>query len=270
MILINAHTHTSFSHDGTGTAEDLCREALKNAIKGFAVTDHCDCECADNKLMVSNIRASFFAAEEAKKRYSGKLTVLSGIEMGEVIFNRRFAEDIITSLPWDVVLGSVHAVRFKDFDIPFSVIDFSDKSDEFIDKYVTLYFEDLLETAKTTDYDILSHLTVVFRYIIHKFNRNADIEKHYGIIEEILKCVIKRDKTLEVNTSGFTDGYLMPDTDILKMYYKLGGKRISLGSDAHSPEKLSLGLHETAKLIKEMGFNSLTCYVNRSPVEYSV
>ena len=268
--VINGHTHTSFSHDGKGTVEDLCLEAISCGLSGFAVTDHCDCECANDKTMTENIKASFFAAKAAQQKYADKLTVIKGIEIGEALFDRSFAEKMLTSLPWDMVLGSVHAVRYDGFTMPFSVIDFSDKSDEFIDKYVTLYFEDLLEMSCTIDYDVLSHLTVVLRYVIHKYNRRIDISKHNAIIEEILKSVITNNKALEVNTSGFCDGYLMPDINIVEAYYNLGGRRIILGSDAHTPEKLTQGLEETAKTLKEIGFDSLTYYINRKPFEYSL
>ncbi len=270
MLILNNHTHTCYSHDGKGTISELCDAALKSGISGFAVTDHCDCEYAEDEIMLNNISASFFSAEESKKIYGTKLTVLSGIEIGEAIINKDFAKQIINLHKWDVILGSVHAVRMKGYEMPFSVIDFSSKANDFINKYVECYFYDLLETAETCDFDILSHLTVIFRYVIYKYKRQQDIKKYYPMIEKILKAVIKRDKTLEINTSGFADGYIMPDPDILKMYSSLGGKRISLGSDSHSPDKLTNGLFETAEFLKKEGFDYLTYYKNRSPIEYKI
>ncbi len=259
-----------FSHDGDGTIEKLCESAIESNLSGFAVTDHCDCEYMSDKKMLGSLSLSYSEAEKYKEIYKDRLIISKGIEIGEALYNPDFAEKIINSNAFDVILGSVHAVRIENYDMPFSVIDFSDFTDGFIERYVTRYFLDLLETAEKTDYDILSHLTVILRYIVYKYNRKTDIIKHFPVITEILKTVIKRDKTLEVNTSGIKDGYFMPDKDIIQLYKAFGGKRISLGSDAHSPSDISKGLKEGAEMLKSIGFNELTYYENRIPFEYKI
>lgn len=270
MKLYNSHTHTKYSHDGKGTVAELCKEALNNKLSGFAVTDHCDCEYFSDASVRKSVSLSFNETAQLKERYSGILTLSCGVEIGEALFAPDFADSIIASHPWDVVLGSVHAVRYPDYEMPFSLIDFSAFTDEMIDRYVTKYFSELLIMSESTDYDILSHLTVVLRYVIYKYNKKIDIKKHYPVIEEILKTVIKRDKTLEVNTSGLCDGYLMPDTEILTMYKNLKGEKISLGSDSHSPEKIASGLYEGRNILLSLGFHKLTYYENRKPVQYSI
>ena len=270
MKLINCHTHTAFSHDGSGSMEDLCNFAIKYNLTGFAVTDHCDCEYSEDNEMLRRLSLSYSEAERFKEIYKDKLIISRGIEIGEALYNPKFAQDIINSRNYDVILGSVHAVRTENYDMPFSIIDFSVLSDEFIDAYITKYFFDLLETAENTDYDILCHLTVVLRYIVYKFKRNVDINEHLPVITEIINAVIKRDKTLEVNTSGIADGYFMPDKDIIKLYKALGGKRIALGSDAHFPSDIAKGLSEGAQLIKSLGFDELTFYEERKPKTYKI
>ncbi len=270
MKIFNSHTHTGFSHDGQGTIEELCFSAQKHCLSGFAVTDHCDCECADDDEMLKNLDLSYRETEKIKEEYRNELIISKGIEIGEVLFNPQFAEKIISSHNYDVILGSVHAARIKNYEMPFSVIDFSKLSDEFIDRYVTQYFFDLLETAKTTDYDILCHLTVVLRYIVYKYNRKVNIHKHFPVIAEILKEVIRRDKALEVNTSGIQDRYFMPDKEIISLYKSLGGNKITVGSDAHTPCDISKGLTEAVLMLKNSGFDALTYYVDRVPYEYKI
>ena len=257
-----------FSHDGKGTLEELCISAVNNRLSGFAVTDHCDCEISDNEAMLENLQNSYLEAEKYQNLYMDRLIISKGIEIGESLFNPSFAEKIIAERDYDVILGSVHAVRIKDHDIPFSLIDFSCFDNEFIESYVTQYFIDLLETANTADYDILSHLTVVLRYIVYKYNRKVELKRYFPVIKEILKTVISRGKTLEVNTSGIENGYFMPDEEIISMYKELGGKRISLGSDSHFPESIGAGLTEGALLLSKLGFTELTYYINRIPYEY--
>lgn len=270
MKLYNSHTHTQFSHDGKGSITELCEEAKKQSLFGFTVTDHCDCEYSEKAEMLYNIDKSFYETEKAKLSLTGKSVIACGVEIGDALYNEEFAKKIIASHKWDCILGSVHAVKTDYTDIPFSLIDFSVYSSDMIFDYISRYFDALLKTAKTTDYDILSHLTVILRYTYHKYGKITDITYFYPVIEEILKTVIARNKTLEINTSGKHDGYLMPDTDIIEMYKKLGGKKISLGSDSHIPKNISSGLIETSKQLKIMGFDKITYYLDRKPFKYEI
>ncbi len=270
MNIFNCHTHSAFSHDGKGTVRDMAENALKENLTGFALTDHCDCEYYYDRNMIENLSKSYQESLREKDNYKDRLEIISGIEIGDALYAPEFATKIIRSKNWDVILGSVHAVRIEGKDIPFSLIDFTDFTDEEIHEYVTQYFCDLSETAQTTDFDILCHLTVVFRYIKYKYNKNISHTFYLDKIEKILKTVIRRDKTLEINISGYQNGYLMPDADILKMYKELGGTKLSIGNDSHKPEDICLGFTETVPLLKKLNITNLVYYKNRQAIEYTL
>lgn len=270
MKLFNCHSHTLFSHDGKGTPEENCITAEKRGLIGFAVTDHLDVEFSSDRSVFDGIEKSFCEAKQCQKKYNDSLVVACGVEIGEAIHNPAFAKRVIESFNWDVILGSVHAVRIQNLDMPFSTIDFSSFTDGEIHRYITQYFFDMNEMLDTQDFDILCHLTVVLRYIVYKYRKTVDISLYYPVITEILKKVIKRDIALEINTSGMDKGYLMPGMDILRIYKSLGGKRLTVGSDSHSPENLTNGLPEGVKIIKDEGFDTLTYYLDRKPAEYKI
>ena len=107
------------------------------------------------------------------------------------------------------------------------------------------------------DFDILAHLTYPLRYVSFKYGRNIDISCFYCKICEIYKVLIERGISLEVNTSRFRERYhylLTPELPLLDLYLCLGGKRITLGSDAHIPENLGMGLYECDRDIKRYQF----------------
>lgn len=270
MKLFNCHSHTLFSHDGKGTPEENCITAGKLGLTGFAVTDHLDVEYAYDSLVFDRISESFRETKRCQEKYKDSLIVSCGVEIGEAIYDSAFAKRVIDSFGWDMILGSVHAVRIKNLDMPFSIIDFRNFTDDEIHRYITQYFSDMNEMLDTQDLDVLCHLTVVLRYIVYKYKKNVDISLYYPVITEILQKVIKRDIALEINTSGIKDGYLMPDKDILRLYKSLGGKRLTIGSDSHSPENLTNGLSQAAKTIKAEGFDTLTYYIDRKSVEYKI
>lgn len=270
--MYNSHTHTNNSHDGTAQIQDLCIEAISCGLSGFAVTDHCDVEYCDNPEVCERIEKSINDSLWAKEKYKNKIFVGTGIEIGESIFNIKFTNNLINLNCWDAILSSVHYVRNMPWEMPFSMIDFSDADKSLLHKFLSQYLIDMKDMMEITDFDILCHLTVPLRYIEKKYKRKIDIEKYYPAIIDILKEVIKRDLALEINTSGFITGenYFMPDEKILDFYKDLGGKRISLGSDSHTVSALTKGLYEGAQMLKSKGFNTITYYKERKPIEYDI
>ena len=86
-------------------------------------------------------------------------------------------------------------------------------------------------------------------------------------IELILKQVIEDNKGIEVNTSSFRyklNGY-MPSVDILKFYYELGGKIITIGSDSHNINHLGYNIKQTKEMLKTIGFKYFATYDKLEP-----
>ncbi|WP_241230040.1 hypothetical protein [Thermosipho globiformans] len=75
------------------------------------------------------------------------------------------------------------------------------------------------------------------------------------MISEIFKKIIKEEKILEVNTSAiYRYGEPNPSYDILKLYRDLGGKYVTIGSDAHRLEDVGRGILDTLGNLKDIGF----------------
>lgn len=271
MNIYNCHTHTKNSPDSTAEPSLMTAAAITAGLKGYAVTDHIDTELAYAEDSGENLAGSVKDATEQKNK-NPHLKILSGVEMGQAILNPEYEKYIIEYSDWDIVMGSMHSVRMPGHTEFFSGIDFTPFSDEFIDSYVAQYFTDLEETAENTDYDSLSHLTVPLRYIIHKYKRKVDIDKYSDSIDRILKTVIRRKKSLEVNTSGYSgkDPFFMPDAAIIRRYTELGGVDFTIGSDAHAPERMSCGLADGAKMLLSLGVTHLNYYEKRQKVSYSI
>ena len=268
----NIHTHSEHSHDAAVTIDALCERAIAENLSGFAVTDHCDCEYAADPLTFTRLLDSCDDTLRARARYGDRLVIAAGVEIGEALYDRDFARKVIAARPWDVVLGSVHAVRWPGWEIPFSMIDFSGCDDAFLQAYLRRYYDDLREMAETEDYDVLCHLTVPLRYLCGKFGRRVETAVYDGQIDGILRVVIERGKTLEVNTSGCTAErpYFMPDEAILDRDLAMGGRSLAVGSDAHTAERLTNGLAQAEAMLRKKGVTELTYYLRRQPVVYRI
>ena len=79
-----------------------------------------------------------------------------------------------------------------------------------------------------------------------------------------LKKIIALKKTIEINTNVRTAGsYTLPSMEILNRYFELGGRLITLSSDAHRIEQLFYKFDDIIKDIKKIGFKNLAYYENR-------
>ncbi len=82
----------------------------------------------------------------------------------------------------------------------------------------------------------------------------------------ILYEIIDRGKGIEVNTSGINRaGHVLPHPSIINRYKKLGGKIITIGSDAHKAENVGSNIGEAVRILKEMGFDAFTVFRKRVP-----
>ena len=266
------HTHSQSSHDSVAKVTEMAEGCQKNNVSLFAVTDHCDIEFYDKINIPFILESSTNEAHEALKLYNGKIEILKGVEIGEPMWNKSYADKLIDMFPFDVVIGSVHAVKYDGYTQPYSTIDFSAMTKNQIDEYMEQYFKDLLEMVQNFDCDIVAHLSCPLRYINGKYGLNVELSKNKDAILKVLDSIIERALSLEVNTSGIGAPYgeLMPPKWVLEEYKKRGGYLITLGSDAHVPEKAGNGFDNVIEVLKNCGFDSYYFYKNRKPYKVQI
>ena len=258
------HTHSVNSHDSVCEMEDMCLMQIKRGTNIFAVTDHCDVFSYKDYDIYTPIKKSAETVCELNKKYDGKCLMLSGVEISEGFWYKSEYEKIHSLLAYDVILGSVHCVKYKDLETPYSGIDFSKLTNEQIYSYMNCYFNDMLEMIDATDFDILAHMTCPLRYITGKYGINVDLSAFDGKITEILKAIINKGIALEVNTSGYAAiKESVPGKEILKKYFDMGGYLITLGSDAHIAENASCYFDKAVETLKAIGFKNIYYYKGR-------
>ncbi|MBR2454195.1 MAG: histidinol-phosphatase HisJ family protein [Clostridia bacterium] len=268
-MFYDTHIHSLHSHDSKQEPEGNCTAAIEKGLSGIAFTDHADMWYFKERNSWEHIRASVKNAERLNDKYKGRLRVLRGLEVADAYFDKSVTESLIAELQPDVVIGSIHCLSYKGLSDAYSCMDFSESefSRPRLMEIMSKYFELLTDMAENEDYDILAHLSCPFRYINGKYGRGLRSEEFEEQIKTVLRAVISRSKALEINTSGLGTpfGDTMPDDVIIEWYYRLGGRLLTLGSDAHSAQRVGFGFDETAEKLREKGFTHLAYYENRQP-----
>ena len=261
--LVDTHLHTAFSHDSCALPEKVCDEAIKKALKGITFTDHCDAELQFFGAQ-EGIVNSVGKARELATCYEGKIEVFAGVEMGFSEESFDTAKRIIESLgPLDQVIYSVHCVKWKGKIDAFSRMDFSRWSEREIADYLSVYFDAVLSVVNKCDTDILPHLTCPLKYIEKQW-KEVDLSRFDEVIEQILKVTLKRDIALELNASSIVH------KSVIDKYLLMGGRKFTLGSDAHVPQFVANDFDKWTRLLKEKGIDEVYYFSKRKPIAVKI
>jgi len=278
-MMFDSHIHSKNSPDSKQTLDEICLAAIEKGVKGIAITDHAHMSPAQARFFgefdnYNNIKNSIDDTYAAREKYKDKLQIFCGIEIGEYLHDVAESERIMSLTNYDIIIGSVHYVEAARWNLAYSKIVFDETvSDDEITDYMSLYFDEILQMIDNVDFDVLAHLTCPLRYINGRHKRNYDISRFYDTIKEVLQKIIDKNIGLEVNTAGAMTAFgtgLCPEEEILKLYYDLGGRTITLGSDAHRSVNIALGFDEAIDILKKIGFEYYCYYEKREAKKVSI
>ena len=257
------HMHSQYSGDiaaGKGSSVDeLCRRAEELGLSAIAITDHCDIDGIYEgyfpPLDFDAVKADIL---RAKEKYAGRLDVVYGLELGQGINMKELSEQTMEKYGFEFVIGSVHAVRGI---IDFYNVEYDKKSDEELRGLLEQYIEELYELIEWGHFDTLAHITYPYRY----FLRNGrgyllpDAEGEKKMFGGVLAALIASGKPLEVNTSGIRQGMgcPLPDYGLLEYYRSLGGRLVTVGSDAHSARDVGADIPQVYEMLEKAGFETV-------------
>jgi histidinol-phosphatase (PHP family) len=264
--MLDIHTHTKFSHDGSEEPLDMAKAAEEMGLRYLAFTDHLDLDYNANLkyILVSrlNVPKQYKELTKLCSEYSGNLILATGIEVGyshEVVNKYR---KIIEAHSYDVVINSIHTIN--NVDLYFKQFYTANTRKEAFEKYLNAV---LASVYADYPYDVIGHMGYILRYSPYS-PKKYSYEEFPKLFDDILFGIIERGKTLEVNTKTKDEDIFMPSVDILKRYRELGGTLITLGSDAHKKQEIAGKFDEAAKVLKELGYKTLTAYKKREIIEF--
>lgn len=262
MFKCDYHTHSYLSFDGddSSTPDELCKIAIEKGITDLAITDHFECNWNSDVNGVypplDTVR-SYNEIMIAKEKYADKLNVSIGLELGQANQCPDEAYAVLNRHNYDFVIGSIHNLTsMRDFF-------YFDFSKDFSEEYIYELFEkNIDELCQVVDMhigiDAIAHITYMQRYLTLS-GKAHDFAKHTNSLSRLFSKMISNDIALEVNVSTLWKGlgFAMPSYDILSIYRKIGGRLITIGTDAHSPRNVGDCIDTGFDLIRSVGFDSV-------------
>lgn len=256
--------HSSFSADSDTPMEVMIHRAVETGLQGITFTEHLDPDypvTPDNLDFSLDIPAYKEKLAELSDIYRDKIQVRFGIELGLQMHLGESFDSLLSQTPFDFVIGSSHLVHGCDPYYP----EFFEGRKEFL-CYME-YFESILENISAYDgFDVYGHIDYVVRYGPNK-NREYSYGRYKDILDEILKKLISMGKGIELNTGGYHYGLGEPNpcTAVIRRYRELGGEIITIGADAHTPDKIACAFDKAASVLEACGFHYYTIFKDRKP-----
>lgn len=253
------HMHSRVSFDGHDTGEVLAKAALAAGLKEICFTDHIDYDPL-GKMGCMAFDTAAYNAEYDHLAVPG-LTIRRGMEFGMTHDNAaQFREDL-KRRHFDFVLGSIHFV--DGLDVYFQ--EWWDGKTVF--QAEQRYLDATLDCVKIhDDFDVLAHLTYIAKTHCHPAPRPVPYSEHREVIDEILRILAVKGKGLEMNTSGVDRcGGFLPTADIFRRFHELGGKIVTIGSDAHTADRVGQYSFDACEVLKDI-FGYVCTFEDRKPV----
>ncbi len=236
------HIHTKYSSDSIIEPEALIERAIDTNYEMIGITDHFDI-IAESVSTHKNIEFGNYTEiiRELSNKYP-EIKLALGAEVGEYHWFKSELEDIFGDYAPDYLLASIHFLSNKR-EISTYFEGFLNK-DEIKDYYLMN-----LNMVEQADFHILGHLGIFNRYKRHEENHVKDLKK------EIFKVMIEKGIALEINNSGYSKpiNEILPIVRDLDLYFDLGGRLLTIGSDAHTIDLFDKHYDRSIQVIKAMG-----------------
>lgn len=265
-MLIDYHTHHERCGHAVGTLEDYIRRGIEIGLSQLGVSDHMPLLHVDPAAYYPEMAMPMEElpryVEEAfrlKDKYRGQIDVRVGLEGDYIEGWEEKIEQIITGYPWDYVIGSVHFLGEWDVSDFRQVHNWEEKD---VFAVYTQYYDAVTKAAQTGLYDFLGHLDVIKRFG-HK--PGPELEQETIALERrALSAVKEAGIAIELNASGLSKpcAEMFPSERILQAAIEMGIP-LTVGSDAHDPQKLSEHLDQARTLLYKLGVRELATFEDR-------
>jgi histidinol-phosphatase (PHP family) len=258
--MFDYHIHSEFSDDSTEQMSNILKEAIKKGGKKICFTEHKEFNYPDKDIKFNldydEYKKEF---EKIKSIYGKNIELYMGVEIGIQAGEKNIQEIIeyTKEHKFDFILASAHCLD----GVGLYRMDPKVKN---LDDLFTRYFQEMLDVFKNfNDYDVVGHIDLIRRYFLkaqtHELGRSKEV------LKELFSHIIKEGKGIEINTGGlfYDSASINPTLDILKLYRKMGGTIVTIGSDSHIAKRVFTNYEKALIFLRSAGFEYITTFSQR-------
>lgn len=232
-ITSDNHVHTNYSPDAdpNATFDAYITKAKELGLSQITFTDHVDFDPAHPLFNTPIDYDTYMSDYLSVKKKQTDISLRMGVEIGYQTHMKSKINNFLKSYPFEHIILSIHYIEKKDL---YTKEYFVGKSKH---EAYNIYFLSLLEAVTEIDsFDVVGHFDYITRY--SPFG-DYEYEEYKDVIDQILQVLVQKNKGIEINTSGFVNEQrAYPKSEIIDRFIELGGRKITLGSDAHSVTEL--------------------------------
>lgn len=257
MGLYDQHLHSWNSFDCKTPPIDNIHQALQRGLAGLTFTEHFDTHPTEWPGCIYDDRKIAAEIDALRAEFGDRLFIGKGIE---VCYQPAQMDRILETLnkgKFDLVILSVHWAH----DRPVHVRGSFPGMD--VQQYIGACLEAVRDaTAHLIElkrrghqpFHVLGHMDFARRYAHGFFGHDGPLTQ-MDLVDEILTNCLNADIIPEVNTSTLRNGMSapMPGPEVMKRYAELGGRMMSLGSDAHSARCIGADFDRAINMLRSAG-----------------
>jgi histidinol-phosphatase (PHP family) len=265
---IDYHTHHVRCGHAVGQLEQYIQQAIEIHLDQIGLSDHMPLLHVDPATYYSGMampREELPSYVEEcftlREKYKSLIDIRIGLEGDYIEGYEAEIESFINAYPWDYVIGSVHFLGEWDISDSRQLAGWEGKD---VFQVYQQYYDAVQKAVRTGFYDFIGHLDVIKRFGYKPLQDTWELEK------ETLDCIRNYGMAIELNTSGLRMpcAEMFPSQRILQYSFEQGIP-VTLGSDAHQPERLGQYFEEAKQLLKTIGFNKIVTFSSRKKTHVS-
>ena len=265
MYLADYHTHSRISPDARRSMTEMAEAAIAAGLDELCFTDHMEpvgwgLTTPRESYDWAALSAEFAAAQEA---VGDRIQLRLGVELGDAPWAVDNTERLLSQAPpLDFMIGSIHMLsqQYDGIDLYF----YDPPNEAEARRGMADYLGQVRKLAQWGKFSVLGHLTLPLRYLNENRGFHLSFDGFEAEIEEILRILIEKGCGIELNTNrGNTP---LPDEKWLRMYRRLGGEIITLGTDAHNRRYVGCAIREGQQLLRQCGFTCFCTFERMQPI----
>jgi histidinol-phosphatase (PHP family) len=223
----------------------MCQKAIDLGIDEIGFSEHMEFDPSDEGYGYFSYDHYTRQIKHAQSMYDGQLLIRKGIEID---YQSCFEDDIkqwLRGKHFDYRIGSVHYLDHR-------LIDHTLLSTIPIEEAYHSYFTEVQHAIDCRLFDVIGHLDLLHRYASPTQARRARVNS-YEDVETILQDLVRQKLYLELNLKGLQPqtGEPVPNQHVIFRFFRMGGRYLSIGSDAHAVHELTEEVNKVQIWLRE-------------------